>query len=94
MDDDDLNDFVVPSEDSKKAKRQLFRPKNQEPKSKKPKVEDKSDLQDFELKKGPQFKSPAYLPTGDFRLHPKWTSSLSPLLKFLANKKIEVIFEK
>jgi len=90
--DDDLNDFVVSKEESNKAKRKLFPLRNQEPKSKKAKSDSKSELKDFDLTKGPQFKIPKYLPTGEFRLHSKWTSS--SLYSALARKKIEVLAEK
>ena len=90
--DDDLNDFIVPKEESTKTKRQLFASRNQEPKSKKANVDSKSELKDFDLNKGPQFKTPKYLATGEFRLHPRWTSS--PLYSALVRKKIEVVSEK
>lgn len=90
--DDDLNDFIVPKEESTKTKRQLFASRNQEPKSKKAKVDSKSELKDFDLNKGPQFKTPKYLATGEFKLHPRWTSS--PLYSALVRKKIEVVSEK
>ena len=50
--DDDLNDFIVPKEESTKTKRQLFASRNQEPKSKKAKVDSKSELKDFDLLPG------------------------------------------
>ena len=90
--DDGLNDFVDSKEESNKAKRKLFPLRNQEPKSKKAKSDSKSELKDFDLNKGPQFKIPKYLPTGEFRLHSKWTSS--SLYSALARKKIEVLAEK